>query len=253
MKIVKYKKLRNNEYKIITDKGEYKLYDDIIIKYQLLLKKEINEEKLNEALKDNNLLMAYYTGLRAISVKLRTEKELAIMLKKKGFMAKEINYAIDRLNKDGYLNHKVYIEAYIHDMLNLYVVGEAKILKDLINLGFKESEIKPFLDNINNDIYIDKINKYINKKIKSNSNSAREFKRKTLNELINKGFKKYDIISCLDKLEIEDNQDIISKLVNKLYKKYITKYDSYTTKLKIKNYLYQKGYNDINIDKYIEN
>ena len=41
MKILKYKKGKKNEYKIMTDEGEYILYDDIIIKYELLLKKEI--------------------------------------------------------------------------------------------------------------------------------------------------------------------------------------------------------------------
>ena len=44
MKILKYKKIKGNEYKIITDKEEYKLYDDIIIKHELLLKKEINKK-----------------------------------------------------------------------------------------------------------------------------------------------------------------------------------------------------------------
>ncbi len=43
MKILKYKKIRNNEYKIITDEGEYSLYDDVIVKYELLLKKEISK------------------------------------------------------------------------------------------------------------------------------------------------------------------------------------------------------------------
>ncbi len=253
MKILKYKKLRGNLYKIITDKAEYKLFDDIIIKYGLLLKKDITEDELNKILGENNYFLAYDIGLRAISVKLRTEKELTSILKKKGFNGKEINYAIDRLNKGGYLNHKVYIEAYIHDMLNLYIVGEDKIYHDLIDLGFKDKEITPFLEKINKDIYIDKINKYINKKLKGNKNSAKEFKRKTLNELINKGFKKGDILSCLDNIEIQDNEEIINRLVNKLYKKYIIKYDSYTTKLKIKNYLYQKGYNNIDIDKYLDN
>ena len=217
MKILKYKKIKGNEYKIITDKGEYRLYDDIIIKYGLLLKKDISEKKLNEVLKENNLLLAYYMGLKAISVRLRAEKELMAILKKKGFNEKEIKYAIDRLNKDGYLNHKVYIEAYIHDMLNLYIVGEDKIYSDLIDLGFKDEEIKPFLKKINKDIYLEKINKYINKKVKSNKKSIKEFKRKTLKELIDKGFKKGDIMSYLDSLEIEENQDVIGKLVNKLY------------------------------------
>ena len=37
MKIVKYQKLKGNEYKVITDTSSYVLYDDIIIKYCLKL------------------------------------------------------------------------------------------------------------------------------------------------------------------------------------------------------------------------
>jgi len=97
---------------------------------------------------------------------MRSEVELKSLLKKKGYNTKEIDYAIDKLNKEGYLNHAKYIEAYIHDMLSLYLVGESKILNDLIKLGFNEQEILPFLNKVDKSIYLEKINKYVNKKIK---------------------------------------------------------------------------------------
>ncbi len=131
MKILKYQKTKNNEYKITTDKEDYKLYDDIIIKYELLLKKEISEKEFTEILNENNMLKSYYTALKLVSIKLRSEVELKALLKKKGYNLKEINYAINKLVNEGYLNHEVYINAYIHDMLNLYLVGERKILNDM--------------------------------------------------------------------------------------------------------------------------
>ncbi len=248
MKLIKYQKGRSNEYKLLTDKGEYKLYDDIIIKYELLLKREISDKEFDEILKTNNLLKAYYDAIKAISVKLRCEKEIKDILKKKNYNSSEIDYAVKRLRKDGYLRNSVYIEAYIHDMLSLYVVGEDKILNDLIKLGFKESEIRVYLDKIDKDVYLDKIRKYTDKKAKANRKSANEFKRKMLLELGNKGFNKSDITGYLETLEIEDNEEEIKRLVDKLYQKYIKKYDEATTKLKIRNYLYQKGYQ--NLDKF---
>ena len=252
MKILKYKKIKNNEYKIITNEEEYNLYDDIIIKYELLLKKEISKNELENILKENNMLKAYYSALKYISTKLRTEKEVGDFLKKKEFNTSDIKYVLNRLNKENYLNHEMYIEAYIHDMLNLYLIGEQKILNDLIKLGFKENEVIPYLAKVDKNIYLNKIDKYINKKLKSNKKSAKEFKLKVLNELINKGFNKEDILSILDNVNIEDNPEEIKKLVNKLYFKYSKKYDLNTTKLKIKNYLYQKGYSNIDIDSLIE-
>ena len=38
-------------------------------------------------------------------------------------------------------------------MLNLYLVGEQKIFNDLLNLGFEENEIRPYLNKIDPNIY----------------------------------------------------------------------------------------------------
>lgn len=253
MKILKYKKEKNNIYKVYTDKSEYQLYDDIIIKYELLLKKEINEKEFKKIEEENNLLKAYYDALKSINTKMRSEKEIRTILQKKNYSEKEINHTISKLKENNYLKASVYIDAYIHDRLTIYLEGEDKILKDLISLGFSEQTILPFLKKVDRNLYKEKIEKYINKKVKSNKKSSFEFKRKIMGELLNKGFNKNDIAEYLEKIEIEDNIDEIAKLINKLYKKYITKYDLYTTKNKIKAYLYSKGYTNINIDSYLTN
>ena len=252
MKLLKYKKGKRNEYKVQTDDKEYTLYDDIIIKYELLLKKKIEKKEWDNILNENHLLSAYYECLKAINTKLRTTKELRTILKKKDYQEREIEYAIKRLETEGYLNHKVYIEAYIHDALTLNIVGESKILKDLEHLGFTFKEIKEQLDKIDKEIYLDKIEKYINKKLKANKKSANEFKRKITLDLINKGFNKENIESILNTIEIKDNEREIEKLISKLYHKYITKYDLYTTKMKIKEHLYSKGYTNIDIEEYLK-
>ena len=252
MKILKYKKGKRNEYKVLTDESEYTLYDDIIIKYELLLKKEIDKKEWENILKENHLLSAYYECLKAINTKLRTAKELKMILKKKDYQAQEIEYALKRLETEGYLNHKVYIEAYIHDALTLNIVGESKILKDLEYLGFTVKEIKEELDKVDKEIYLDKIEKYINKKLKANKKSASEFKRKIILDLVNKGFNKEYIENILNTVDIQDNEKEIERLVTKLYNKYINKYDLYTTKRKIKEYLYSKGYTNIDIEVYLK-
>lgn len=252
MKILKYKKDKKNIYKIETSKGEYKLYDDIIIKNELLLKKEIPEKKWQEIIKENNQLKAYYDAIKSISIKMRTEREIENILKKKEYNEDEINATIKKLKDEKYINHEKYIEAYIHDRLFLYIEGEKKIEKDLLKLGMTLKEIKPYLEKIDTSIYYNKIKKYIEKKLKTNKKSKNEFKRKIMGELINKGFNQEDILTYLDSIEIEENLEEIKKIINKMYQKYIKKYDNNTTILKIKNNLYQKGYTSIDIEKYLD-
>ena len=71
-------------------------------------------------------------------------------------------------------------------------------------------------------------------------------------DLVNKGFNREDIEAFLNTLEIEENTQEIEKIINRLYNKYMNKYDLYTTKNKIRQYLYSKGYANIDIDEYIK-
>ena len=74
------------------------------------------------------------------------------------------------------------------------------------------------------------------------NSAARAIQEKLLEKEIKADFYEYlDIINPK-----------VGKEINKLYLKYINKYDLYTTKLKIKAYLYNKGYTNIDIDEYLK-
>ena len=70
MNINKFKKLKSNTYKLTLDnKEELTLYDDTIIKYNLLVNKEIKD--LEEIVKYNKSIEAYYVALKYITRKIR--------------------------------------------------------------------------------------------------------------------------------------------------------------------------------------
>ena len=70
MKIIKYKKMSNNKYKVFLDNGEnIQLHENIILKYNLLLTKQI--EDINKIKKDNNSYLIYDKVLKYISIKKR--------------------------------------------------------------------------------------------------------------------------------------------------------------------------------------
>ena len=61
MRILNIKKLKNGKYKLTLDNGEIlELYDDVILKSNILYTKEVNEELLKEINKDNSYY-SYYT------------------------------------------------------------------------------------------------------------------------------------------------------------------------------------------------
>lgn len=246
MKILCYKNKKGNIYEItLSNKEKITLYDDVILKYNLLITKEIKDNELNNILKDNDKIKAYLLAIKYIRVKLRTEDE--IKKKLKDYDKDTINYVTNRLNQEKYLNNDLYIKAYINDSINLKFEGPNKILYDLKKMKFKEDEINNYLLTIDNDIWINKIRKYIKKKIETNKSLSKIFLEKKIKEdLFNKGFYKEDIDRVLNEFTIEEDKSIYEKEYTKLKNKLSKKYSNEELEYRIKISLYKKGFNQNN-------
>jgi len=66
MKINKFKKIGTNKYKIFFDNDTLTIYEDVILKYNLLYKKEVSNELLVEINKDNYKASIYDIALKYI-------------------------------------------------------------------------------------------------------------------------------------------------------------------------------------------
>lgn len=130
MKIKKYTKLRGNKYSVLIDDEIVKLYDDVIVHFELLRKDEIDEDLYKEIVLYNDKLEAYYKALKYLSRRLRTEKEVSIYLSKE-YSRSVVLMTIERLKKDGYLDENMYLKCYFNDMINLRNIGPNKIKSSL--------------------------------------------------------------------------------------------------------------------------
>lgn len=240
MEIKKYKKLKNNIYELELDNDlKVRLYDDVIVKYDLLLKKKISDNELKEIIKFNDELESYYLALKFISKKLRCEKEVIEYLKKYNYDNNIIEKTINRLKKYNYLNREEYIKSFINDKYNFSSDGPNKIKRKLNELGFTDDEINPYIDKD----YQAKIEKIIDKKVKNNHKLSNNMLKQNINNyLINLGYSKEMFIDYLNKINI-NNKDYILKDLDKLIKKYKNKYSDKELRYVIKNKLFIKGYN----------
>ena len=241
MKIEKYKYLGNGKYKINIDNNEYIIYEDIILKYSILGKEFITKKELDSYLKDNEFYEAYYKSLSYIKTRLRSEKEIRKYLSK-DYSNKTIESVIKRLSQEGYINENIYTDAYIIDQINLKVSGPIKIKNDLIKLGISEDIIAKHLQSFTKDEQYKKIRKVIEKEIKLNKNKSEVMlKNKILKSLIDKGFYKEDILSCIEEFEFDDKK-IYEIEYKKAYDKLSKKYSGKELEYKVKEKMYQKGF-----------
>ncbi len=224
MKILKYEKIKNNQYKLyLDDSTTINLYDEIILNYNLLIKKTINNQELPDIIASNDFYVAYYKAIKYLNIKMRTKKEIAKYLKK-DFNDSIIDKVINKISKEGYLNDESYASSYVNNQINLTNNGYNKILRNLNELDIPEDIAKKYLDKVTKDIWQEKIKKLINKKLKNNKKiSEQKMKEKLIYDLVNQGYNRSDINNILDEVNISDDNALKKTydiLLNKLTKKY---------------------------------
>jgi len=203
MKIEKYKKITESKYRIFLDNGTIiDTYEDVIVKNNLLYKKEIDISLLNEIEKDNEYQDAYNMALKYITVRLRSINEIEVYLKKKKIIPEVIEDTIARLKKNNFLNDEIFAKAFIKDKLNFTTMGKYKLINELKSLKVDENIINTFIEDIDNDIWYERMDKLINKYLKSNKkHTGKVLKNKLYIYLVNLGYDKSLVINALSNYE----------------------------------------------------
>lgn len=243
MKIIKYKKTTKGRYKVFLDNDtEIVLYEDVILKYNLLLTKELDEKTMIEVDKYNQECDVYYTALNSINNRFKSVYELKQSLVKKEYPIELIDKAIDKLLQQGYLNDRVFARSYINNQMITTNKGPYKISKELAEKKISSDIIDEEITLFTEEEQINKIKKLINKGIKTNhSRGGVVLKQKIYNDLKLAGYDISLINSIISDYDFGNNEDIAKKEYEKLYRKYSRKYSGSELELKIKEKLYQKG------------
>ena len=246
MKIIKYSKLKKNKYRVLLDDdSKYDFYDDIILKYGLLLKKELSKEELDKMIKDNSSYEVYEVAATYLTKRLRTKYEVINYLKKKEYSEVDINKAIAKLEERKLINDLFVATCYMNDQINFNLKGPYKIKDELEKIGVSD-EIIEHIINFNDPRYQENINKIIEKKVKANHKLSKNMLiNKIKNDLYLLGYR--DIIIDESLINV-DNKGLLAKEYQKLLKKYENKENR---DYLIKQKLYQKGYSSEDINEII--
>ncbi|MDD2434896.1 MAG: RecX family transcriptional regulator [Bacilli bacterium] len=248
MKIEKIKKLNSGKYKIeFENKDKITTYDDVILKNNLLYKKELDNTELNQLYIDNKYYDVYNRTVNYITKRLRSEKEIYLFLEKFELDWTDNEKIIKELKKINLINDSKFTEAYVSDRLNLSSDGPDKIRKSLINYGIDDNLIENELGRIDSELINEKINKIVKKKMVHNHKySLYVMKQKLMLELVNLGYNRSDINPILE--AYQDTNNNIEKEYQKIYSKLSTKYSNQELYYRVKQKLYQKGYSSYEVD-----
>ena len=250
MLINKFTKKKNGQYEIELENDEkIVVHEDLILKYNLLINKKINDKEKENILNENTLYIARDKAIKYVSTKMRSIKELESYILDNDIDKTLVIKIIKELKEKKYLDDALYTKAFINDKINLSNDGPYKIARDLEKKGVVHETIWDIMKIFDDSIQIEKITKLVNKFKKSNKNkSAMMLKNKIVNYLTNLGYEKSIVISCIEKEKIDIDSNIIKKEYEKVYKKVSKKYEGKELEYKIKEKMYSLGFNDYTID-----
>ena len=247
MKIIKFTKKKDGMYNLLLeDDNTILVHEDLILKYGLLLSKDIDDKLRETILQENLNYTAKTVALKYITTRFRSEKELREYLKKKMVDKDIIDIVIDSLKKENYVNDELFCEMFINDKINLTMEGPSKIVKELNDHGIHSNIISEKMTIYDEGLEKEKINKIIDKQIKSNHNKSNFIlKNKIQNYLINNGYSSSLALECLNNTSFVSDKELSKKEYDKLYKKYSKKYSDSELEYVIKQKMFQKGFGSL--------
>ena len=243
MKILKFKKKTNGKYSLSLDDGrEFVFYEEVILKHNLLLTKEIHEEDLLMIHQDNLEYDVYYVALNSIKSRFKSVFETKEFLRKKEYPSDMIDRAVEKLVQQKYLDDRSFAKSFINTQMVTTSRGPLRIKKDLLDKKVDSSIIDEELLVFDEEEQTEKIKKLIERQIKSNhTRGGIVLKQKIINDLKQQEYE-YDLISrIISNYEFGNDSLLAKKEYEKLYRKYSTKLEGYELKNKIREKMFQKG------------
>lgn len=202
MQIEKYEKKGNGNYLLyLSDGRKYKINEDVILKYKLLYKKEIDDFLLAKIIQDNNNYDIYNKCVKYITIRLRSINEMRKYMERLNVSPELIQDIINKLIKNKLLNDDLFTKAYINDKLNFTSKGPLLIEKDLKNENIDPQIINKYMANIDDKIIENKINKQIVKMMNAHKNKP-NLKNKIYANLMNLGYSYSSIIDNINKYDL---------------------------------------------------
>lgn len=204
---IEYQKKNKERFNIYID-DEYGFAVDIsiLIKYSLKKGMELDDALIDEILLAEEEISVYNYGISVLSRYFKSEYELRLKMKNKGFNPQLIDNAISILKEHKYLDDERYCEMFINDKINISKHGVRKIKEALYYKGIDKEIIEEKIKSISAESEEERALLLGEKKllnIKENDN--RKKMSKLSNYLLGKGFEYETVNKTLRKLLNADN------------------------------------------------
>ncbi len=237
--ILAVKKLASN-YLIITNRGEYKFNEDVLVKFIIVKNREFSDLEFEEILNFKDENNYYNKALNYLRYHDRTISEMVTYLKGCSYKDK----IVDKLLENNLLNDERYTKNYFDYCVNNFK-GPNLFKQDLIKKEIDHFLIEDFLIEYTKELEVELIEKIILKEVeKEKKLNFYKFTNSLKNKLMRKGFNISTVDETIKKKQSEIKnclleEDALVLEIEKMHHKNIPK-DKITKKLLTKGYKYSE-------------
>ncbi|TPR14575.1 recombination regulator RecX [Apilactobacillus timberlakei] len=249
------RKGRFNVY--IDDHYAFPISENVMIKYRVFKGMEVDEKLKHELINADNISKLYSKAIDFLSHQLRTENEVVKKLSNFTEDDSEIETVINQLKGQHLINDQNYADSYVRTEVKKQDKGPANVFFKLKSKSVSEDKIQNAIENFYSDEdTMD--NCVVQAKKIFNKHKRDAFKnriQKTKVNLIKKGYSTDTVISAIDSLSLEPDDEQQENLLAEQGEKFWLrnkKYDNQKRSLKTKQSLYRKGFNIDDINHFID-
>ncbi|WP_096201680.1 recombination regulator RecX [Bacillus sp. FJAT-45350] len=254
-------KRTQERFNVFIDRGRGEEYgfsvdQDVLISKGIKKGKELNEDDLKDIFYEDNIKKAYNLAILYLSYRIRTEKEIKDYLLGKEMEEEVISVIINKLHNYKYIDDLEFAMAFVRTRMNTTVKGPNIIRQELDLKGVKREYIEKALLQFTFDDQLEKVKDYLEKKGKPSSReSASAVKQKISNRLVAKGFSFQIIDEAWKLVEVTTDTNIQLDALEYQASKYERKLkgnSSWEQEMKLKQFLYRKGFSSELVERYLE-
>ncbi|WLV25426.1 recombination regulator RecX [Aciduricibacillus chroicocephali] len=254
---------RNKErYNIYISDGEREFYafsvdEAILIQYALRKGMELEDEFLDELLRQNSIYEAYTRAIHFLSYRMRTKKEIKDHLFKKEIEPEQIEQVMERLERDKLIDDAEFANMFVRTRVNTSDKGPGHVRRELLEKGVAPQIAEEALKFYSFEDEREKAVKFAQKKVRQpKQESSLQLKQRIQASLMQKGFSQGAIKEALNELsdirDENDEQAALSRQGEKLLRKHGRAYEGYELRQKVTEALYRKGFSFDSIRAYLD-
>jgi regulatory protein len=128
-------------------------------------------------------------GMKLLTARMKTEREMADKLNEKGYTEDIIHYVLNCFKSYGYLDDKKYVELYLREKITINRYGTMKLRNKLYQKGISPELIEEGLQEIDEETILENAVYLANKKINSlKDQESMAVRQKVHRHLVSKGY-----------------------------------------------------------------